>query len=179
MACGTVRVETDCVQPVTEHERTARPRSEQRNQQVFGAVVKIHTFLGIDPQDPDTTWRWVEFRAPRNSNHEAEANNRWHLLILIASVALCRGRWARYAASVAGAFLLFCFYLKWQPYFSRVLMPLFVLMAPVAAMAISRIPLTAVQVVICAMLLSNARLAVVQELDASAHRTEEPAELVA
>jgi hypothetical protein len=137
-------------------------RSEAWNQQVFQAVVRIHRALDIDPRNPETTWRGEAFRAPRNANHEADANNRWHLLLFVLALALCRGPWARYAAGVIGAFLLFCFYLKWQPYFSRLLVPLFVLMSPVASMAVSRIPITAAHVMICAILLSNARLAVMQ-----------------
>jgi hypothetical protein len=137
-------------------------RSETWNQQVFRTVAGIHRSLGIDPQDPTTTWRWAEFRPPKNANHEADANNRWHLLLFLFALPLCRYRWAWYAAAVTGGFLLFCFYLKWQPYFSRVLVPVFILMSPVAGMMIARLPVPALQVVLCAVLLSNARLAATQ-----------------
>ena len=60
-------------------------RSPRWNQAVYGAVVRAHAALGIDPQDPATTWRWSRFDPPRNANHEANANNRWHLAWLAAA----------------------------------------------------------------------------------------------
>ena len=107
------------------------------NQAVYDAVVRLHRAFGLDPQDPDTTWRGSRYEPPRNANHEANANNRWHLLLLVVAIAAAairrRRDWLLYAAAlVAGAFLLFCFYLKWQPFLSRLELPLFVLAAPLA-----------------------------------------------
>lgn len=112
-------------------------RSEAMNRRVYDAVIRIHAALGIDPQDPSTTWKWTQYGPPRNANHEADANNRWHLFLIAAAVLAATFRrqkqWMIYSAALAAAFLAFCFYLKWQPFFSRLELPLFVLGAPLIA----------------------------------------------
>ena len=111
-------------------------RSKARNAAVFRAVVRIHQALGLDPQDRDTTWPYAQYEAPLNANHEANANNRWHLLLLAIAALAAIGRRKRelvmYAGAVLAGFLLFCLYLKWQPYLSRLELPLFVVAAPLA-----------------------------------------------
>jgi hypothetical protein len=141
-------------------------RSESWNRAVYAHVLRLHQWLGLDPQDPATTWRYAEFVAPVNANHEANANNRWHLLILSAAVAVAvwqRNRqWLLYAAGPIAGFLAFCFYLKWQPYFSRLEIPLFVIAAPLAAFAIATLRPPVLQLALCAVLVSNSRLALTQ-----------------
>jgi hypothetical protein len=137
-------------------------RSPRWNQAVFDGVVRIHRALGIDPQSPDTTWRWAEYVPPINAkNHEANANNRWHLLLVAFAAVLVFFRpsrpWTLYAAALLAAFLLFCFYLKWQPYLSRLELPLFVLAAPLAAYFLVRLRPALLGVLVCAFLVNNAR----------------------
>jgi hypothetical protein len=92
--------------------------------------------------DPAATWRGSSFAPPINANHEANAPNTWHLAILVAiGCALCvealRGRERErflYALALLCAVVAFCGYLKWQPFFARLLLPLFVLAAPLAGM---------------------------------------------
>jgi len=136
-------------------------RSPRWNQAVFDAVVRIHRVLGIDPQSPDTTWRWERYQPPINANHEANANNRWHLLLVVFAAALVVFRpsrpWTLYAAALLLAALLFCFYLKWQPYLARLELPLFVLASPLAAYFLERLRPALLAVLICAFLVNNAR----------------------
>jgi hypothetical protein len=136
-------------------------RSPRWNQAVFDGVVRIHRVLGIDPQSPDTTWRWERYQPPINANHEANANNRWHLLLVVFAAALVVFRpsrpWTLYAAALLLAALLFCFYLKWQPYLARLELPLFVLAAPLAAYFLTRLRPALLAVLICAFLVNNAR----------------------
>jgi hypothetical protein len=137
-------------------------RSPRWNQAVFDGVVRIHRWLGIDPQSPDTTWRWAEYVPPINAkNHEANANNRWHLLLVVFAAALVVFRpsrpWTLYAAALLAAALLFCFYLKWQPYLARLELPLFVLASPLAAYFLARLRPALLAVLICAFLVNNAR----------------------
>jgi hypothetical protein len=138
-------------------------RSPRWNQAVYDAVVRAHAALGIDPQDPATTWRWSRYDPPRNANHEANANNRWHLAWLAAAFALAafpgRRRWMVYAAGLAGAFLLFCFYLKWQPFLGRLELPLFVLAAPLGGMLLESLRPAWLAAPVCLFLLAGARLA--------------------
>jgi hypothetical protein len=141
-------------------------RSETWNQSVYRNVLRAHRWLGLDPQDPNTTWRYAEFVPPVNANHEANANNRWHLLILAAAIAIAfwrrDKRWLLYATGPFVGFLAFCFYLKWQPYFSRLEMPLFVIAAPLGAFAIASLRPAVLQIALCLILVSNARLAMLQ-----------------
>jgi len=54
-----------------------------------------------------------------------------HLLLIVPAalwaVIKRDRRWSLYAAGLVGAFLLFCIYLKWQPFLARLELPLFVL----------------------------------------------------
>ena len=115
-------------------------RSATWNQGVYNFVIQAHERLGIDVNDPGTTWRWSSFAPPRNANHEANTPNRWHLaIILVISCALILRALRRrererplYALALLCAFVAFCAYLKWQPFLARLLLPLFVLGAPLA-----------------------------------------------
>jgi hypothetical protein len=135
--------------------------NSQWNQAVFDSTVSIHRALGIDPQSPDTTWRWSEYQPPRNANHEANGPNRWALLILLIAAIYAglthQRRWMLWAAGLAVAFLLFCFYLKWQPYLARLELPLFVLGAPLAAFLLDSLRPPVLAVVACVFLMNNTR----------------------
>ena len=147
-------------------------RSNRWDQSVNDFVTGVHRRLGIDVNDPATTWPWSTFAAPKNANHEANAPNRWHLTILLVASCLLgwrglRGRErerALYALSLACAFIGFCTYLKWQPFLARLFLPLFVLGAPLTSALVEifdsvplRIGRLLVQIVLCLFLLDNAR----------------------
>ncbi len=148
-------------------------RSDRWNRAVYDATIRAHAWLGVGSNDPNTTWRWSTFEPPKNSNHEANANSRWHLLILTIAAflaawyALRRRQPAQglYALALLLAFLGFCAYLKWQPYLARLLLPLFVAGAPLAGAAldtafarIASVPRLLGQGALCLFLLSTARL---------------------
>jgi hypothetical protein len=108
-------------------------RSDRWNQGVFHAVIVAHQELGMDANDPSTTWVGTKYQPPRNANHETNAPNRWHLAILAVCLVLMPWRNPRlflYLCGVLAGFLLFCAYLKWQPYMARMFLPLFVLACP-------------------------------------------------
>lgn len=140
-------------------------RSPAWNQGLFDAVVGIHAAFGMDPYDPATTWPRTRFEPPRNTNHEANAPNRWHLALLWLAqgpaiwLALRRGdaRWAAYSAVLLSGFLAFCFYLKWQPFMARLMLPLLALAAPMAGFLLEQVRFRAVQWLLCLFLLNNAR----------------------
>lgn len=148
-------------------------RSARWNESVYHLVLEAHRRLGIDINDPGTTWRWSSFAPPRNANHEADAPNRVHLIILFAILCVLLFRAIRnreherllYAIALLCGFGAFCAYLKWQPFLSRLILPLFVLGAPLAGVMgetagyrCRRIQRWVVQPAICLFLLSNARL---------------------
>lgn len=138
-------------------------RSQNWNKGVYDAVVKAHSALGIDPQDSSTTWPSARYGPPKNANHEADANNRWHLLLAAAAMAMAlvvaalrrEWRWLLYSAGLTGGFLAFCFYLKWQPFLARLELPLFVLCAPLIAWLLRGAILA--QLVVCFFLVSGVR----------------------
>ena len=147
-------------------------RSNGWNQSVYSVVLGVHQRLGIDINDPATTWRWTTFAAPENANHEANAPNRWHLAALLVATFILvwqgfRGEdreRALYALSLACAFIGFCAYLKWQPFLSRLFLPLFVLGAPLTSVlgeigtaGALRIVRLLVQIALCLFLLDNAK----------------------
>jgi hypothetical protein len=141
-------------------------RNPRWNQAVFRTVLAIHHALGIDPQDKNTTWFDGQYAPPGNANHEANANNRWHLLLLLVAAifagATRKRAWILYGGGLFSAFLLFCFYLKWQQYMVRLELPLFALAAPLAAAFLEALRPVVVPLVVCLFLASNARLPLLQ-----------------
>jgi 4-amino-4-deoxy-L-arabinose transferase-like glycosyltransferase len=120
-------------------------RSPVWNQSVYEVVLRAHQWIGIDPNDPATTWHEARYAPPRNDNHEADAPDPWQIgALALAAAFLCafalRGRnrlAAAYALALAAGFAFFCFYLKWQPYMGRLFLPLLVLGAPLVGLAAS------------------------------------------
>ncbi len=114
------------------------------NDRVYGAVMAAHRVLAIDPGDPATTWPHTVYGPPVNANHEANAPNRWHLLVL--ALVFCLAFWRRdrvrvlYALSLLCGFVAFCAVLKWQPFSARFFLPLFVLGSPLAGV-LEEVPL--------------------------------------
>ena len=148
-------------------------RSPAWNEGVYHFVLQAHQRLGMDANDPATTWPGSTFAAPRNANHEANAPNRWHLAIMlaIAGVLMVRGLRNRerqrplYVLALFCAFVAFCAYLKWQPFGARLLLPLLVLGAPLAGVIEGTVRprlVLLVQLPICLFLLSNARLPLIE-----------------
>ena len=105
----------------------------------------IHKILGVATNDSRTTGCGdfsINF-----SLHEDSTGNFVHLILIIVSVVIFfitrQKRKQRdivyYLATLASAFLLFCFLVKWEPWESRFHLPVFVLFSPVIAIALSRI----------------------------------------
>jgi hypothetical protein len=109
-------------------------------------VTWAHRLLGFDINDSRTTWVTTSFNAGlaglfRNENY---AGNPLHFLLLLATglALLWRRREASgellgYTAALVGGFLLFCLALKWQPWNSRLHLPLFLLSAPVVTVGLA------------------------------------------
>ncbi|MDQ6662812.1 MAG: glycosyltransferase family 39 protein [Acidobacteriota bacterium] len=143
-------------------------RNERWNRAVYDTAIFIHRRMGSDPNDAATTWRWTKFAPPENANHEANAPNRWHLILLLATAGMfawraLRGRdreRALYVAALLCGFLASCAYLKWQPFLGRLFLPLFIAAAPMAGIAGELRP--AIAVLLCLFLIDNARLPLLQ-----------------
>jgi hypothetical protein len=134
------------------------------NEAVYRVVAGAHRRLGMDVNDPATTFRDSVYGPPLNANHEANAPNTWHLLILAAVFCVLIRRSihghdserALYGLALACGFITFCAYLKWQAFFGRLLLPLFVSAAPLASLVARPVA----GILICLFLLNNARHAV-------------------
>lgn len=130
---------------------------------VEGAIGGIHDVLGVGVGDPATTWMGTEFHVPGRFAgtespgaddtlflllHEGFAGNLLHgILILVTFVAAAAAPSWRgerelriHIWLVVAAFLLFCAALKWQPWHSRLHLPLFLLACPAAAVVLSARP---------------------------------------
>jgi hypothetical protein len=99
----------------------------------------LHTVLGVDVNDPRTTWEKTKFRITGIQFHEDRAGNPIHLILIVMSIALfllSRQKmepWhltVSYAFSVTAGFLLMTLYIKWEPWNSRYHLPLFMLWSP-------------------------------------------------
>jgi hypothetical protein len=141
-------------------------RSARLNQAVYNVSLGLHYALHIDPQDPATTWQPTLYGPPVSTAHEGSANNRWHLLLLIAAATLAAwsawkrhdARWLIYTGSLLVAYLLFCFYLKWEPSGARFQLPLFIVASPLAGFLLAEIRPIFIPILLGVFLLSGARL---------------------
>lgn len=140
--------------------------SPRWNQAVYRSVLWIHARLGLDPQDPAATFQDGRFEPPVNTCHEANANQRWHLLLLFAAGLFAIWQWRRArdfrwllaAAAPVASYAAFCFYLRWQPWGARLLIPLFIMASPLAGYLIASLRPRWLALPICLFLLDTARL---------------------
>jgi hypothetical protein len=121
--------------------------SEPLNDRLTRLVVHLHEMLGLDVNDPRTTWLEGRFRPYTFTQcDEDTAAAPIHMLLLLlmvpAALVSCRRRGPGGATlmllilSLSG-FLLFCVLLKWQLWHVRLIVALAALLAPVFAWSLS------------------------------------------
>ncbi len=109
------------------------------------AIEKGHDWIGIAIDDKRTSWPEYEFRVQGLKHHEDYAGNLWHTLLIIFGMAIYflffskRTQTTVYTIALVSAFLLFCTLLRWQPWHSRLQLPLFLLWAPFVGLILGRI----------------------------------------
>lgn len=119
--------------------------SSKVNYYLEAAIFKLHGLINIALNDPRTTWSGTAFHVYRPVYQEDIAGNPIHLLIngLVLLLFLfqrpIKSRALLYMLSVISGVLLFCIALRWQPWNSRLHLPVFVLFTPFAATVISRL----------------------------------------
>lgn len=114
------------------------------NQRVERAVLRLHQEMGESPNDERTTFPNTTYSVIPIQYHQDLAPCGLHLLLGIAVTVviftfrrLRGGATQAYWLSLAAAFVLFCALLRWQPWHSRLHLPLFVLGAPLAAVCLA------------------------------------------
>lgn len=121
------------------------------NAGVQGFVARVDASVGIAPDDRRSTWPGTRFSVVSPVLHEDVAPNGLHLVAIVVALlaALVWGdrRLRGYAVCLVLAFLLFCLLVRWQPWHSRLHLPLFVLAAPLVGVAIQRMGAVAVALV--------------------------------
>jgi hypothetical protein len=115
------------------------------NAALQAGIVRLHELVGLNASDPRSTYGTPTFRVNPLSFHEDYAGNPLHLVLGAVALGLFVRHGPRrdpallaYVACLTGAALLFCLLLKWQPWHSRLHLPLFVLAAPFVAVALTR-----------------------------------------
>jgi hypothetical protein len=110
---------------------------------------RLHSWAGVDIDDPATTFPGNRFQLSIYINYEVYAPNPVHTTLIILAFILCLGplrkRWLSdnpdltlYVSMVAASGLLFCILLKWQEWITRLQVPFFALAAAPVAIAIHR-----------------------------------------
>jgi hypothetical protein len=126
---------------------------------IRGQVFRLHALTGFDINDRRTTFLNTTFYY-HFALSEDYAGNPLHLLIVVISFAAALWTFrtnrlaAAYTVCLAGAFLLFCGYLKWEPWVSRLHLPLFAAATPVCGLVFSRDGVRRVGHVLAVLLLS-------------------------
>lgn len=116
--------------------------SRALNDRLEGLVRSTHRALGIDPDDPRTTWHGRSFAVAAATRDEDAAGAPVHLLVLAAALAGLafssprRRRLLIYAAAPVAGFVLFSTLLKWNPWHTRLHLPLWILATPLFGAAL-------------------------------------------
>ena len=117
------------------------------NNKIYYAIHRVHEIMNIDVSDIRTTSRWGNFVIIRLNTYEDSAGNPVHLILIVLSIAVCflwkiwklHYRLLSYIFSLIAGFILFSVLLRWQPWHSRLQLPLFVLFSPLVGMILARI----------------------------------------
>ena len=116
------------------------------NHMIEGVVYKLHTILGVDINDPRLTWLGTKFSMQGIPTFEDTAGNPVHFWLILFTVTLYIAKYnlrkqkysLSYLIALLSSFLLFCFLLKWQPWHSRLHLPIFVLFSPFVGVFFSK-----------------------------------------
>jgi hypothetical protein len=136
--------------------------SSKVNHLIERAIDVEHNLLGVDVSDTRITDPGEVFTIRPFTINEDFTGNPLHLLLFIvtcgwASFAALRRRQDRrvlvYAMAVVAGYVVFCASIKWQPYNTRLDLPLFILAAPAIGLALARMATARVTSIVGLLLL--------------------------
>lgn len=107
-------------------------------------IYSIHETFGLETNDTRTTWPGTKFHVLPTSLHEDTAGNPLHLILITVAVPLLIQQRKKknlhfYSLCLVFAFILFCLYIRWQPWNSRLHLPFFILWSPLIGLSFSQI----------------------------------------
>jgi hypothetical protein len=119
------------------------------NQRLFDAISTVHGWLGLSVHDPQSTFQpGSKYFIPAAEVNENAAANHLHAVLfavaLIVSFPLARKHPGFrpvliYGMMLAAGFLLFSANIRWQPWASRLHLPVFLIAAPFLAMVFASV----------------------------------------
>lgn len=109
------------------------------NTAIINLVNSLHQPLHLDPSDLRTTYGGTSYHIGGYTFHEDVAGNFLHLLLIFLCVILCfvstrlknNQKTKNYFITVGLGFVILNLLLKWNPWGSRIQLPLFILSCPV------------------------------------------------
>jgi hypothetical protein len=141
--------------------------SEPINEILERVILKIHKEIDLEINDEGTTWSGTRFSVTY-SIHEDLGGNPLHFVLLAPAMLffVLRPRKSPVTTQLAlmliAAFILFCFYLKWQPWHSRLHLPLFMAASPVLGLFLEQMRWSLVYLLILLALLASSFRPVLQ-----------------
>jgi Dolichyl-phosphate-mannose-protein mannosyltransferase len=134
------------------------------NHAIHGAIARLLAAAGQNLNDSRTTWGPFAFRISKTSLNETIAGNPLHVVIIVLVFAALIWRWKDVdlrpamllALGVTGSFLLFCAVLRWQPFHSRLHLPLFMVGSSILGAALERAPARRLTTALALLLLLSA-----------------------
>jgi hypothetical protein len=126
---------SNIVRNATVHLRT--PKTSWNNR-IAHSVERLHSWAGLDVQDPATTFPGDTFHVPLMSTYEGRVGNVLHFVIYVLAAGLLWVRPRRtllhqYSIATFAGALLFCWTFRWQHWHGRLHTPFFILAAPLVA----------------------------------------------
>jgi 4-amino-4-deoxy-L-arabinose transferase-like glycosyltransferase len=120
--------------------------SDRINNSSMLMIASLHKLLGVDLNEPKTTWPGTKFEIIKPNLHEDDTGNPLHLALIILSAAFVMyykelrriPNLLPFVFALSASFFLFCFYLRWQPWASRLHLSLFVLWSAVIGVVLSK-----------------------------------------
>lgn len=115
------------------------------NSFLASATYKTHQLLGIDQNDPRTTWSGsMSFEVRPLRLQEDYANNPIHFLLLVISLSYLMWNFKKskkylsYCICIVSTFILLSSLLEWQIWHNRLHLPFMIMTIPISAYVLSR-----------------------------------------